>query len=244
MLVSAPTYVPNTPVGPLFLYPDDLIGKTLAEGKFWDGDLLLPLFAEVKQGEWVVNIGAYIGHEAIYLAEQRGAYVVAVEPNKPVFDLMKVNLALHNLATVYPLNYAAYNTSGMFSLIPGQPDDRRTEDGELDLAAPGSVGSLGFIPSPTGTVPGGSLDYFVPDLLFDKRVSLIECDAQGCDLRALQGLLCTISKWRPTIVFEYEPSMAQFHGDTWEDHLKYFDYINYSLEESKTHGGNWIGRPR
>lgn len=245
-MVEQPTLC-QTPVGLLWLYPNDLIGMTLAGGQFWDGELLLPLFDAVKPGEVVINIGAYIGHEAIYLAEQRDARVLAFECNFPVFELLARNLTVHQADAwkVIPYYYAAYDRAAWFALYPGQVDDRRTPEGELDLAAPGSVGSLAFVPTEGGAVRGGPLDPFVFGTIHPQsKVTLIECDAQGCDLRALMGLRETIKKWRPVIVFEYEHPMAIKHGDDWAAHERFMEEIGYYFSESQTHGQNYICRPR
>lgn len=232
----------DTPVGKLWLYEHDLIGMTLKAGNFWDGDFLLPLFNQVKPSEIVINIGAYTGHEAIYLAEKRGARVLAVEANLELFSLLIRNLSQHALyePRVYPVGYAAYDHPGNFGLLPDQIEAGHVWDR-------GNVGSLSFIPTVGGDVGGGPLDPYVErffPLNSWNTVSLIECDAQGADLRALEGLEGTIRRHRPVIAFEYESTLALIHGDTWRDYQRFFSRHRYNLERSKTHPDCWVGRPR
>jgi hypothetical protein len=92
------------------------------------------------------------------------------------------------------------------------------------------------------------LDPYVSKAMLEgRRVSLIQVDAQGQDLRVLKGLKDTIRQHQPVIVFEYEEKEAGVLGDTWDDYHAWMHDgcpVVYDWVESSTHKNNWIGRPR
>ena len=234
--------------GRLWIDPDDIVGRTLlgvqgeadrshgivparADGHFWDGELLVPLYDEcAKPGAFVIIVGANFGQDALYCAA-RGARVLAVEAQPLLVELLRLTVALNGEvgARIVLLDYAAYDRAERFAIT----------------AAGSSVSSWGVVPAPDGPIAGGPLDPFIgPHLLGGQPITLIQVDAQGCDLRALIGLTETLAAHRPVVVFEYEANMAAHHGDGWDLHRGFFDALGYTLTESPTHPNNWIARPQ
>lgn len=241
-------WLADTAWGPLWLYPDDLIGRTLlgvqgdrdvregrsparADGHFWDGDLLLPLYDEcARPGTTVVVVGANYGQDALYCAA-KGASVLAVEAQRDLYELLLQTAALQRHTRIHPLSWAAYDTPGYFGTADYDPTN---------------LGGMPFRRLDGVTyVNGGPVDRFVAAI--DKPVTLLAVDAQGCDLRALKGLTSTIREHRPTIVFEFERDLAALHGDTWDTYHAWMHngmpHV-YDWVESATHRNNYIGRPR
>jgi FkbM family methyltransferase len=63
----------------------------------------------------------------------------------------------------------------------------------------------------TITVATARLDDLLPP---DRPVALLKIDVEGAELQALRGALGTIRRWRPTVIFEYEPLTAAAYGTT------------------------------
>lgn len=61
------------------------------------------VFREVKKGDVVIDIGAFIGDFSIKTAKQ-GAIVYAYEPSKNSFKLLKENIILNNCDNIFPFN--------------------------------------------------------------------------------------------------------------------------------------------
>lgn len=246
-----PHPLPRVPVlaqtqwGLLWVYPDDLIGRTLlgvqgdrdvregraparADGHFWDGDLLLPLYDEcARPGVLVVIVGAGYGQDAL-VCGSKGAKVLAVEAQRDLWQMCSESMTL-NVVDVISMRHVAYDGEERFF----RPD-ATTHD-------PTNRGGLAFVAGEPGDQLGGPLDSRVE--LLDWPVTLIQVDAQGCDLRALRGLERTIRTWHPVVVFEYEADLAAWHGDRWEDYEDFLQLVGYSWEESKTHRNNFVCRP-
>lgn len=249
----------RTPWGRFYCWPDDLIGRTLIgccalwvktgapfwdahmkptvgsgevdcpHGKFWDGDLLLEHFDAVPSESSVIDIGAYIGLSAVYLA-QRCKRVHLVEPEPVAFQTAYRNAGLNpNADRITMHSIAAYDREGLLYATRYDQSNR---------------GGTAYMPPPVAHSiderPCGVLDTVITPAW---PISLIKSDAQGCDLRALRGCRRLITKYQPKIIFEYEPELAALHGDTWADYEEFIYHTGYVMSESKINPSNFIATP-
>lgn len=222
-----------TPLGRFRVYAEGTITRALEAGEWWD-DHLKPILDEVEGG-CVLDIGAHFGWFTIYLAQRFGR-VIAVEPYPPSFELLTWNVQRHpgleHRIQCWPV--AAYDRVEVLSF-----------DTRNDLT---DAGSFGFVPGNTHApgavrVAGLPLAPYLPPVPY-APITLIKCDAQGADLRALRGLHSVIERDRPLIVFEWEEGMAGWHGDTWQDYLTFFDQLNYTVERITSDYWDYVARPR
>ena len=214
----------DTPLGPFRVYAEGTITRALEAGEWWD-DHLKPILDEAPIG-LALDIGAHFGWFTIYLA-QIHARVIAVEPWPSSFALLTWNVqrrpGLEHRIQCWPV--AAYDR-GVGLEFAAQND--RTD-----------AGAFGFTPASPGEVVGVPLSPYLT-----APVGLIKCDAQGADLRALRGLAQNIARDRPLIVFEWEEEMTGGHGDTWEDYLRFFAQLNYTVERITPDYWDYVARPR
>lgn len=245
--------VVDTPFGKFMIHPQDLIGSTTKAGTLWDGaGFLIPLALEhggfgancscgvpacpAFTPNTILDIGANIGTFSIWLARQGAWRVIAVEPVPDTLRILKANLDANREvcdARVIPIGVAAYDRQARLTYK------------HTDFTREGNIGGLALEPVESNClypeeryIPAAPLDSY--QHCFGKRVSLIKCDAQGCDLRALRGLRETIARDAPFIIFEWEVDLAAVHGDTWADVLAYLDEIGYTVRAWPTHPGNFV----
>lgn len=143
----------------------------------------------VSEGDWVLDIGANVGHYTVRLAELVGATgrVIALEPIPQTFELLASNAA--GLDNVTLLNVAASEDSQIFGTrIPcydsGLSNYYRAE---LTNACDGSV--------PVISVAVDSLR--IPD-----RVGLVKLDVEGHELSALKGMAGLLACDKPVLIVE------------------------------------------
>lgn len=217
----------NTLLG-TFCVPDQgVITRALEAGQWWDRHLK-PLIDRAEPGV-ALDLGAHVGWFSVYLA-QLGYSVLALEPHPTTFGMLQENLLRNRTrlsVTAWPL--AAYDQTVQLGL-----------DVQNDLS---DVGGYSYTDRCYGTglqVVGVALDDYCPP---DRTVTLIKSDCQGADLRALKGLERTIRRCRPLIVFEWEETMAGWHGDSWEDYLKFFDGLHYQVERITIDFWDYCARP-
>lgn len=222
------TILMDTALGPFMVYETGTITRALQEGQWWD-DHLKPILDEATPG-LAIDIGAHFGWFTVYLAQQH-QQVIAVEPFPSSFALLQRNLhrrpELIEKVQLWPV--AAYNQAVTLSY-----------DRESDTTDPAA---FGFTTREGGKLPvaGIPLDLYLPAF---PPVTVIKCDAQGADLRALKGMEMTIRRCRPLIVFEWEEGMAAWQGDTWKDYEEFFERIDYSMERITPHYWDCVARPR
>lgn len=236
----------------LWVYDKDLIGMTILGGEFWDGPLLLPFYDRFSDpNKWAIEIGAFFGQGAIYLAK-KNKRVLAVEP---VYNNLlcknvgeNVRLGIIEDQKVIPILLAAYShkTSMAFA-----PVESQGQDVTLPLDQIGNLGGVALVPRDyilNDQIIGWPLDLLLsPDI----PISLIKIDAQGCDLQAIMGLKETIVRWKPPILFEWEEHLAKLHGDDWGDVLEWFRKlsvyygVHYTLQSQAPRGYEncWVAIP-
>lgn len=229
--------VVDTPFGKFLIDPRDIIGSTLKAGTLWDGPgFLQPIAWEYGQlgrpRTTIIDVGANIGSFSVWLAYHKAWRVVAVEPVAKTMAYLKANLDLNKgtcADRVVTLPLAAYNKAT--TLWYGQLD-------------PGNLGGTALVPAggmdttaPLGCVAGPLDDY---RHLYGDRVSLIKIDAQGCDGAAIVGLVKTIKRDRPAIVFEWEADLAAAHGYTLKQTRDTLSSWGYSVQPWPSHANNYL----
>ena len=131
--------------------------------------------------------------------------IFAFEPNPPVLDVLRKNLALNSVADkVHCFPLALTN-----------------HDGTQELKIPKGHTGLSCLGTPKRfqewhevVVPVTTLDTFVNkhDV---QQIDLIKIDTEGCELFILQGGRKTIERFKPDLLLEcYEANTQQFNYST------------------------------
>lgn len=149
------------------------------------------LDAWVKAGDWVLDIGANVGHYTLRLSELVGSSgrVIAFEPVIDSFYFLTSNVFYDNCENVTLLNVGASNSSSIFGIeIPGTNDERENfyEAHFVDV----------------GATSRSALAVSIDDLNLPNRVALAKIDAEGHDLRVLQGMRKLLGRDRPVLIVE------------------------------------------
>lgn len=216
-----------TAYGPFLTFPTGTVTRALQSRGNWDehvGEVL----ATAPRGGLALDLGAHIGWFSVQLAWQHDV-VIAVEPNPAALQAIYTNLGVDAvLVQVWPV--AAYSHPVL--LVPAPLSD---------VTDPGSTSYLQGIWSAETHLVGLALDPYLPQGL---PLTVIKCDCQGADLRALKGLEANIRKDRPLIVFEWEEAMAAPHGDDWSGVEGFFDSLQYRVERISPSFWDYVARPK
>lgn len=223
----------QTPLGSFLCYDTGIIPRALEAGQWWDHHLKAVLDEDTDQ-DVAIDIGAHIGWFTIYLARQiRRPLVIACEPWPATFALLQANVdgqPLKVRASIQCWPVAAYDRMVPLSFAT-----------QNDVTDPGAWGFIPTAGADRSSVLGMALDSYIPST---QKISLIKCDAQGADLRALKGLERTIKRCRPLIVFEWEEGMAAWQGDLWAHYMDFFNMLNYAVERITPDYYDFVARPR
>ena len=194
----------------------------------------------------VLEFGGHCGFYTMYFA-RRAARVTVYEPQLRLYLMLCGNLALNGCWNVRPYNVAAYDVPCTMVCAPedkqhvGIGSVRVLDGGLPDYDGLGSPGSLMFVPG------YGEVQAIRADEHGLAQVNFIKSDAQGADLRALQGAFLTIQMDRPVIFFEWCEYLAAHHQNTWADYTAFFDEVEYTLEkvgEGDSKNANYVAVPK
>ena len=174
-----------------FLYNknDQYVGRSLAlYGEYCEAESAV--FGQIcKPGDIVIEAGANIGSHTVHLAKLVGTkgHVIALEPQRVVFQTLCANIALNSLTNVMAHQVAVGGENGS-AVMPG-----------IDYSKSGNFGGISVNMTGTGeTVRMVKLDGFV-NL---PRLRLIKIDVEGFEQQVLEGAAETIQKHRPYLYLE------------------------------------------
>ena len=154
-----------------------------ATGGFYELDVLLKCRELYFPDTTIIDVGANIGNHTIFFAGVLKARVIAVEPNKRVFDILEKNIVQNSQSCrVHAIWGAAGATEGTGSII----DD-----------TPSNAGVARFVEN-EGDVPLFRLD----SLNMDDPVSIVKIDVEGMEYDVLVGAKGLLRKWRPFVLAE------------------------------------------
>ena len=182
----------------------------------YEADLQRVMMRCLKPGDLFVDCGANVGIHACAMARHVGptGYVIAIEPIAELADKLERNCALNELRNVSVIRRAASSETGYGRIFVPVPSAANQAQASLHVRP-----ALSTAPR---VVEFDTLDNMLAEQA-PRPVSLIKIDTEGHELRALQGAVDTIERWRPTLVFEYEPDAYRAAGIEWgevEEFLK------------------------
>lgn len=143
----------------------------------------------IKPGDVAVDIGANIGFHTLYFAELVGekGKVISFEPVLYNFNSLKENIALNNFKNIKIHNIALSNK-----------EEELTIDIDEESRNPGSFNL--FEKEGNTHIKCAIGD----EILINEPINFIKIDVEGYEGFVMQGLMKTIEKHHPILVFEYD----------------------------------------
>ena len=145
----------------------------------------------VKPGDWVLDIGANVGHYTFRLSHLVGptGRVIALEPVLDTLELLAANAAKFTCGNVTLLNAAASDTTRIVAMtLPSFSSGLRNYH-----MAGISSGAKGELSAPSIAVDSLDLPH---------KVSLIKLDVEGHELQTLKELRGLLARDRPALIAE------------------------------------------
>jgi len=145
----------------------------------------------IKPGDWVIDVGANIGHYTKRLSDLVGkeGRVIAFEPVPATFSLLASNVQLFEFQNTTLINVALSNKLSLVGMAIPKLDSGLANYYQAQISA---------APECDTTVLSLSLDSFD----FDRRIVLIKIDAEGHEMPILNGMKALLTKWHPVLIIE------------------------------------------
>ena len=169
-------------------------GRQIRTNSFRSGEPeydLLPSL--VSAGDWVVDIGANVGHYTLRLAELVGenGRVISFEPVPETFELLAKNSAAARCRNISLFNAAASSSTGLSGMtVPTSKDSKLSNYYRASLEPGNQESSF-----PVLCIPVDSLE--IPH-----RIRLVKIDAEEHELSVLRGMQKLLERDHPTLIVE------------------------------------------
>jgi FkbM family methyltransferase len=187
---------------------DQYVGRSLdCYGEYSQGEA--QLFAQiVGPGATAIDAGANIGALTVFLSQTVGprGRVIAIEPQRAMYQLLCTNLALNEIANVRALHAGAGRTAGR-AFVP-----------DYDYARPGNFGGVEL-----GDTQGEPVDIITIDSLRLPQCQLIKIDVEGQEQAVIAGAVETIMRCRPILYVEND------RRDRSPELIRQIQALDYSL---------------
>lgn len=153
----------------------------------------------VNPGDWVLDIGANIGHYSARLSEIVGIIgrVIAFEPVPETFELLSANMTRCRLQNVTLLNVAASDTISVVGISVPRCDTGLDNYYMAHLTNEKSQLTVLCMP----------IDY----LNIPERITLAKIDVEGHELSVLKGMKSLLVRDHPILIVEgYSDEVASY----------------------------------
>lgn len=165
--------------------------RQLLRGEYTPGEPEYSMLERwVKPGDWVIDLGANVGHYTVRFAELvgRNGRVIAFEPVPLTFSLLVDALTVAGYDNVTLINGAASSESALSGMVVPT----------LGTGLPNLYTSAITADSADVTVLCFALDAFA----FPHRISLVKIDVEGHEFQALQGMTSLLRRDHPALIIE------------------------------------------
>ena len=145
----------------------------------------------IKSGDWVLDIGANVGHYTKRFSELVGkrGRVIAFEPVPTTFSLLSANIQLFNYPNVTLLNAAVSDKLDVVGMSMPKFDSGLSNYYMAHISAPADS-ELSV------------LTLSIDALNINQQISLVKIDAEGHEAFVVSGMKKLIEKYHPVLIIE------------------------------------------
>jgi len=176
----------------------------------------------IKKGDHVLDIGANIGFHTLYFAELVGSsgIVTAFEPVPVNYKALSNNIKLNKVQNIVAKNIALGTKNETITI---RADENSDNPGSYNL----------FDKQGNVTIECRIGDEIVAE---NESVDFIKIDVEGYESFVIEGLIQTITKHKPVIIFEYDKAYHQ-KTNLPENHIfLMLSELGYSFQYILNHG--------
>jgi FkbM family methyltransferase len=221
---TEPAIVPNYHNGQdatFYCYEKDFISAYLKNGRVWEPHMHTVFEDNISPTDVVLDIGANIGTHSVKMAKL-AKRLLAFEPLRPSYDLLKQNLRANGCSNAIAYEYAL--SDDIYSTA-------------YDFVGTGNLGGSGLLNEHL-TPTTESIDAITLDSLYLNQVDFIKVDVEGYEPKVILGGLETIKAHHPTIVLECwdtYPNVSRAHTEK-----EHWILLSLGYEISQVSNCDWM----
>jgi len=214
----------QTSRGPVYLplnAPNDSIAAHMRRGELFEPEVIELARRIIRPGTTVLDLGSNFGQMTMEFSRAVGPQgrVYAFEAQGRVFEILKKNIEANDLRNIEAVFAAVLDESGKVFRFP-EPDWSR-------------FATYGSFNLPLDSKQGQEVTSIrIDDLIFERPISFMKVDVQGCDLFAMRGARETILRHRMPILFEFEQRFQEIYKTSFQEYVDFVNSINYQFAET------------
>jgi len=203
-----------------------IIGAIESNGGYYELNIMRLLKKMITPGSICIDVGANVGVISLCLGHLASkGKVFAFEASEHNFTYLVRNIIQNNCSTVLPLNYGILNDSCTvnFSYVE-------------EVAGCSFISNTGVTAGISEQIRCISLDTWIESAGI-QQLDFIKMDVEGAEIKALNGGMKTLEKFKPDMIIEFNPvPMKRFFG---EDPVHLFNLLQniyehiYLISETK-----------
>jgi len=188
----------------------------------------------LNEGENALDVGGNIGLQSIRMAQCVGktGSVFAFEPLGYLRKKFEKNKSLNKAANITLLPFALSNEEGEADFIV---DQKSWNQGTFSLSNKMEGGEKEHVLIKIGDD--------IPEIKSLGSLALIKIDVEGFELQVIKGLLTTIKKHGPRIIFEYDDNYWRQNGQHINECYSLLQSLNYTFYQITSVGCELIKFP-
>jgi FkbM family methyltransferase len=180
--------------------PDDIIERTLLEGRAWSPDIVRLLATRMRPDAHFVNVGAHIGTVCVPLARV-AARVTAFEPFPKSFDHLKRNVELNSARNVTLYNAALGDKRERIFFLDDTSERIKRNSGGMHVLTADDVRS-GARSAHLARADETGVQCVALDSLDLPRIDAMLVDVEGMEDKLLVGARATLRRDLPLLLIE------------------------------------------
>jgi len=194
-------------------FSPDFVCDEIKKNKIWEEHIQQEFEKYVKQGDTVIDAGAYVGIHTLKLSKlvSPSGLVYAFEPDPETFKILQHNIKLNNINNVKLFNVALGDKESNLEI-------KKTFDANKGATQWKYKDDFSNVVSKTITID--SLDL--------KKLNFIKIDVEEMESSVFRGMENTIKKFKPIILFE------SFKENN-DKNFKILSNYGYTIENIKDH---------
>ena len=205
----------KTPMGPyIYVRWWDCVERGCALGT-WERRYMELFCSKIKEGDVVVDVGAYIGYFSLLASERVGdkGCVYAFEPVPRNFERLMRNLRINKVRNIKAYNFGLSDKEEILHIYvpksnPGEATLHQKSYSEITKGV-----KTEKIRVEVRLIP---FDHFYEDYNLD-RIDVVKIDVEGAELKVLKGMENTLSQNNCKLFMEINVPLLNLFGTSMED---------------------------
>src|ERR1700759_1684771 len=213
------TWLSNEDIA-IFTTADNYIEWSLLSTGTYEDEINKLIRISLKPGDTALDIGANIGFQSIRIGRSVGntGRVYSFEPLNYLQTKFKKNIALNKLENVTLFPFALSNQAGE---ITYSINENNWNQGTFSLRDQSTGDKIQQILIKVADE--------LPEIKELSRLDLIKIDVEGFEFQVLKGLVTTLKKHKPRIIFEYDSNYWAANGQQISECYNFLKGLNYEL---------------